>query len=96
MPGDHLVHRLVVGHFVFFLEGVTRLVRVRGGRAGRRRSLGNELAVPVRLRWVGTTRQREAHTHTHTHAPWDKGLLAVAAEKPRIEWAWRLNYPSHL
>lgn len=64
----------------------------------RRRSVGEELAVPGPAAVDGDPRSSdEAHTHTHTHAPWGQGpLLAVSAEKPRIEWAWRLNYPAHL
>ena len=97
VPGNHLVHRLVVGHLVFFLEGGTHLVRVRRDRAGRRQATGNELAVPVRLRWMGThAAARGTHAHAHARSVGSGPLLAVSAGKPRTGWAWRLNYPSHL
>lgn len=70
-----------------------------GGRARRRAaaSMGNELVVPVRLQWMAThTAARGTHTHAHARSVGSGPLLAVSAEKPRIEWAWRLNYPSHL
>lgn len=81
VPGNHLVHRLVVGHFIFFLEGFTHLVRVRRGWGGRRPGSEASGGGPWEMSWRsqsgcggwGPTRQREAHTHTHTHAPWDQG-----------------------
>lgn len=66
-----------------------------GGRAAavRGRGAGSPWS-GLRGGWGPTRQSGEAHTHAHTHARGVRALCwPVPAEKPRIEWAWRLNLP---
>lgn len=109
MPGNHLVDGLIIRYLIFLLQDCKALVltveglgwvvaRLRGEQ--RCPSIGDELMSWRSQAGCGGGSHASARgTHIHTRTRTLCGvrpLLASLSKKPRIEWAWRLNYPSHL